>query len=1233
MLNPRDLTNLFSEESADKVLARAQKLTAKGRNDQAAQVIKEAIGRLGDDPDLRLELAALSLGAGRTKEAADSLRALLKASPSQVSRVEEFVGLMRGQHSDVEALFEPLAEGHAARRNYNAALDWLEKINRKTLEGLVAARLSSLNRFLEKGSAVPKSAVPTLYIASLQYEAIGDWHKAINSYSKILVAAPNEFATVDERLRNLVGRHYKTVPLRLTFAELLQSLGHQDRALQEYLTALEVDPRCAPHVTAYLQSRLEAAPGDPDLLWSCVKVDLAAGHMPEAMERCGLLADMKVHLPEIEKLLEELSAGGKETVDTQLLLARVATAQGKASRAISAVVAAVGGDAGARGVEALERLVEAFPNEPRPYQILADVYMRDGRVADCLEVYKRLRAMDPSSGPSIATRLQAVLMADPSNAAARALLEDVCVESGDARGAVPFLRRRLRESPATAADMLERLRALRMSNPGDRQLSLASAEACLAIGDHQAAWGFLQDLIQDQGTPEPELLHLLVLAAGASADLCRTASAAISSKAPSWMARPEIIFALAEAAGRAGMLREAVSGYRSAASAAPEASSVCRDAVRALTQQSASAPAEERAALAEALAGIDDLPAAIEVLRGIRELPSAAASRLIARLHEALKRDARNLDLIACVAQVCLASGQLPRALELCRTGLAGREDAASAPLALTYGDALLRQGKASEAVRAYATAVQRDLSLAKEAIERLRGALQIDGGLDAARVTLGRLLMHEGQVEEATRELMAAWATRSDLAPSILKDLERAARKQGGMPCLDIAQARLLAALGKTEDAAELLGGPALEDPSCTVEVLSLLESIVERHPTGARAHLELGRSCVKQGWVSRACAALARAHHLDRSLEGSVRVALSALEEAHKKDPQPLLCRAAIEEAGQRWLPAAEALAQAASMKGPRADEALAGLARIGALSGVPGKVHLLRARACRLAGRVEECVAAARAALESDASLAGVALGEIDRLLEAGPVPTVLLARAECRLRLQELDGAARDLHDALCRDASGIATQALPVARALASRHPGRPLVAMALARALEAAGETGDAAAALDEALAAGSSHDVALLLARRRLAVSMGDRARAAELLGLAERAASSRDRLLAVLHEEMLAGSPVGNGKGSPAEEAIAAGEYARAAALMAGDGPSLRRAWVLERCGRAAEAAACLELLANDPEAAQRSVALHDRVLTKALLGKEPALMAEAPLQIGQQGTQALAAKGGVS
>src|SRR6185503_11562233 len=136
-----------------------------------------------------------------------------------------------------------------------------------------------------------------------------------------------------------------------------------------------------------------------------------------------------------------------------------------------------------------------------------------------------------------------------------------------------------------------------------------------------------------------------------------------------------------------------------------------------------------------------------------------------------------------------------------------------SAPLALTYGDALCRTGRLNDAVRAYAAAASRDPALAKETIERRRAALQLDSGLEAARLTLGRLLMHEGRVEEGVRDLMAAWSARPDLAASILKDLDRAARRHAGETMLDLARARLLASLGKAAEAAELAGGAPMED------------------------------------------------------------------------------------------------------------------------------------------------------------------------------------------------------------------------------------------------------------------------------------------------------------------------------------------------------------------------------------------------------------------------------------
>src|SRR5262249_36586302 len=198
----------------------------------------------------------------------------------------------------------------------------------------------------------------------------------------------------------------------------------------------------------------------------------------------------------------------------------------------------------------------------------------------------------------------------------------------------PFLRRRLREDPASARDVLDRLRPMLMTHPEDRQLSLAAAEACLTAGDPAAAWEHLQTLVQPDQAPAPACLQAVAMAGGSSQDLCRAISAFVVSRAPQWSARADVAFALAESCGRAGLLSEAVQGLHAAAAAAPEGAGICREALRVLARGASAASPEERANAAEALAASDDLPGAIEVLRDVRQIAPASASRLIARLHD-----------------------------------------------------------------------------------------------------------------------------------------------------------------------------------------------------------------------------------------------------------------------------------------------------------------------------------------------------------------------------------------------------------------------------------------------------------------------------------------------------------------------------------------------------------------------------------------------------------------------
>ena len=105
--------------------------------------------------------------AGRTREAADGLRGFLKSSPNEYRRVCDFVDWARANHHESQPLHEVLGEHHVARREFGAALEALERVDKTGLSSLLEARLANLHRFLQKTpGSLPKSAVPLLYFAA-----------------------------------------------------------------------------------------------------------------------------------------------------------------------------------------------------------------------------------------------------------------------------------------------------------------------------------------------------------------------------------------------------------------------------------------------------------------------------------------------------------------------------------------------------------------------------------------------------------------------------------------------------------------------------------------------------------------------------------------------------------------------------------------------------------------------------------------------------------------------------------------------------------------------------------------------------------------------------------------------------------------------------------------------------------------------------------------------------------
>jgi len=602
-------------------------------------------------------------------------------------------------------------------------------------------------------------------------------------------------------------------------------------------------------------------------------------------------------------------------------------------------------------------------------------------------------------------------------------------------------------------------------------------------------------------------------------------------------------------------------------------------------------------------------------------LPPQTAARLVERFGSALRADPGNLSLSACLAEVCLASGQVARALTIARAAIQGRDDMASAPMTMIYGDALARSGRQAEATRAYASAVRRDQSLSGKIIERLHQVIQVDTGIESAHVTLGRLVINEGRVTEGVTSLMSAWSIKADLAPLILKDLEHTARRYPAEPSVDMARAQLLTASGDPEGAAAALGSRIATHPELLDEIITRLETLVAGRPECARVHFELGRACHARRWAARACSCLMRAYQLDHSLAESIAEPLTRLQRDFPDEPEPHLARATLYEGEGRLVPAAESFAKAVTLKGAGAVSGLAGLQRLcSAGEGVPSEVHLMLLRACRTCGLMSESVAAAKDALAGGGDVAAEVRREMDHLISASPGNAqARLGRALACIRMLDMEAAAKDIKDALRCD-PGCSDKATALAFEIVAKRPGYAPAVLALARSQELAGDVDGACATLDAALgSAEARQNVDVILARRTLAIKTGDHQLATEMFARAEQSSTGRNQLLERLHREAL-GSDVASlkpGQEAVIESAVARGEYFRVAGMLSSQPASLRKAWVLERCGRYAEAAACLDELQHDPGAARRYTSVHDLLVAREIQGKASALMGETSLQ----------------
>jgi tetratricopeptide (TPR) repeat protein len=1269
----KTLRSLWVETSPEKAIARAQRYIEKGRHDAAAGVLRAALEAGGEDASVRMELSRILIAMNDSREAASGLKTFLKAQPGEAHQIQELLAWARANHHEAQVLNEVLAEHHVGRREFRRAFEALENLDKENLKTLLDARLANLKRFLEKKpDSVPRSALPLVYLTALIHEAQGEDPKAIEVYHRLISAHPGELSSIDERLRGITARHYRSASLRAALAGIYETADVPDRAVDEYVGMAENDPRLAPQAAESLKRLVEKVADPSGALMGLVNVLRMAGKPEDLFEAAGDLLQRDGPAQELLELLEGMVAAGKQDPRLHFLVGEAARRAGKLARAVAALGSAAGSDSPEiqeRAREALEGILTEHPEETRAAEALADHAIRGGRPDDAVTYLSRL-PVTPATAATVSARLQAVLLSHPGHDGAADLLEKIAPALDDPQLAALFLRRRLRENPQGARIVQEKLVGLLAQFPQDPGIRMAAVESKAACDEMEEAWQELQPLLDGTTGPDPALFHLMVHIGGSSKDLCREISERFSSMSPALAGTPEGQFCLGEMAARCGDTQAAVDSFRSAAAFSPAAAAAAVGAARELCGEGLTGQAA--ASLAELLVDTGDFGGASSLLSTLEGLGPYAGS-VLAKIEKAHKKDPENSELRLALAGALAAAGRTGHARKLIDEGI--QRGGASAPgaLHLAAGDAWLRDGNLGEAVRSYTRAMAQDKTLAGEAVLRLDKVLNMDVGHAGAHLARGRGFLLDGNPREGVNALLTAWSIRPAVGGAIIKDLAFAARAFPLEPSVDLARAQLMMGQGDVEAATGALGAALKTSPVMAPEVLTRLQAVMRSHPSCAPAHLHAARAWRLRERYRESGEAYLAAFELDSALVDHVAAGLAELLECSPDDAGPYLARARFEEARGNPSMAADAY-EAAAARGAEPDELCASLGRLASADGPhQGRTLLALARASRHLDRPSRAAEALQQAADRSPELLAPACEEADLLVEKFPhEPSIRLGRARILLRAMEPSRALPeaekllDLDPSLWKDAGALASEI-----ADAGGDAGR--CALLRSRALISGGRFDEAGTLLEQwARKAEGDLRAQMCVLRSRVDRRRGDAESASRWMEEAASLASDREAFLASLHDETRSAAlaavrqrsstadrwramralldlgdvdeaaslaqtmklSVDGGDDETGEEAVAAhelfariaclrGRYGEAAALLESAPPSSLKGHVLRRAGRLVEAAACLEEAGNAAEEAAGLPArrIYRRLAAAEFLREPGCLEAETSLDFSLQ------------
>jgi len=832
------------------------------------------------------------------------------------------------------------------------------------------------------------------------------------------------------------------------------------------------------------------------------------------------------HRDKIIQALEELTPKMDEHPALRLALSEAYIAAGKPVLAVEAILLASEKIGDEKAAQALEKIATAFPDHTRTFLLLGELDFRAGRAVKGVERYERVLALSPDDGPILVPKLLSLLEQSdgPGSGPLSNSLARIFQRQGERNRAAILLRHRVRHDPRGAAEVAALAREALSSEPAHAGLRIALAEALLAAGDPVEAISVLGELLREDAGRAREVLHSLSAASRASADAGRAALPVFRELASRAILPAAARFGEGEAALAAGEVGQAVSAFRDVAALAPERMSEVQEVFETLL-----ALHPETTEVRYILAGLHlerkDYRAATTELRKIHSLNADLLAPVLARYRAALAASPEDMEVRIGLSAALLLSRQFEQVHALGAETLRIRDDETTAPLQLDLGDASLEKGDAVSAVKRYFNAYRKRTSLAAEVASRLEKALNLHPNLSLASLALGKVLPATGRVAEAVARLLEAFRSDPRISEGVLTELDRIRASHPVSPEAATARVEILFTLGNDKATTEAIDTLLESRPDSALTLIPTLESILQRSPRLATAHLAMARSQRALKDTARAAEACRGAYRLDRGTAPQVIRLCSEMIAGDPKAPLPYLAMAEIYLADGEIAAAAEKLFQAAARAEGSQDEVLKVLEEITSRDSGTARVAFLSAEILGRSGRPGAAVSAYRKALERDPGLLEPVLKGYNLLVESNPkLGEARMARAQALALQQQFAPAVEDL-EAAVRTTPALSAEILEEARKIRPRCPGNYRLSTLVADLLLTGERFQEAAEALEEDLRQNwPPHEkLALLVRLWRVRLARGETEEAKKLLAEATKLAPDSDRLLARIHESIL--------------------------------------------------------------------------------------------------------------